>query len=135
MERLTNKEELKRIELSTRINTKYFKSYFLYSQLFEYENTGLEPKEVDKLKSELEELKQNVIVPKFKIGKTLFFITNIENQTIKSTKDWFYVLDNEGLFIETNNLPYNDCFYDYTFDRVFSTKKQAEKALKKLEEK
>lgn len=133
-----------------------------------YESTNQSPEEIEqlkqenlKLKSELEELKKNVIVPKFKIGDEIYVIPskvnydlNILNGYSKNNKiceckidevrfnKYGYAvvcyLDNVQFYFYEED--YNskckafetERFYGETW---FTTKQEAEEALRKLEEK
>lgn len=83
--------------------------------------------EVEQLKHELEELKKNAIVPKFKKGQNIYFFEKFNNEVIKGEIDMFdYYTERYLVFI-------NDNFGSdwYLEEELYAIKKEA---LKKLEE-
>jgi len=110
---------------------------------FAYENADKLLEENNRLKTELAELKQNSIVPKFKVGDEVWFLYD-ENDDNKykiyckkvmafncGTYDYLhfeYAMSDDGT--------QDTIWYGYINEKfIFATKSEAEEALKKLEEK
>lgn len=85
--------------------------------------------EVERLKTELAELKQNAIVPKFKINHIVWYIGNDKVQ--KGTIEEIRYYKTTGISYYLPNLQ-RETFWIYECD-LYETKSEAEEALKKLE--
>ena len=84
----------------------------------------------NRLKSELAELKQNAIVPKFKINHIVWYIGNDKVQ--KGTIEEIRYYKTTGISYYLPNLQ-RETFWIYESE-LFATQSEAEEALKKLEE-
>lgn len=84
-------------------------------------------------------LANGIIVPPCKVGTPLYFLSgDLEECEIIESSSWSYIIDSLGLITieETlHELSYKDN-YEYVFGAtVFSTREEAEKALKEVNEK
>jgi len=97
---------------------------------FAYENADKLLEENNRLKTELAELKQNAIMPKFKINYIVWYIGNDKVQ--KGIIEEIRYYKTTGISYYLPNLQ-RETFWIYESE-LFATKSEAEKALKKLEE-
>ena len=90
--------------------------------------------EIKRLEKELAELKQNAIVPKFKVGDDLFVITGYKDETKFIEKYYIdeILFDPKSKFTTYRDLDKNTTIGEDNL--LFATKSEAEEALKKLEE-
>ena len=96
---------------------------------FAYENADKLLEENNRLKTELAELKQNAIMPKFKINYIVWYIGNDKVQ--KGIIEEIRYYKTTGISYYLPNLQ-RETFWIYECD-LYETKSEAEEALKKLE--
>ena len=93
------------------------------------------------LKQELAELKQNAIVPKFKVGQEIWEITPLMSWKIKRIELHKFNGGNGDVVMEIYRLghdgtdDYNCCIMPVDNDRFFATKEEAQAKLEELGEK
>lgn len=84
-------------------------------------------------------LAKGVVVPPHKVGTPLYFLSgDLEECEIIKSSSWLYIVDSLGLITIEETL-HELCYkydYDYVFGvTVFSTREEAEKALKEATKK